>query len=305
MEKIKYSAGQFLLLCLIVCVALCVPFESHCSMRPDTVQWKGDRVSIRGRHIPVKKLLQRLSEFPGVQIFVFDAIDSKNVNLDIEGMRFGDAVRSVLNGINYAVLYNPCDRIFEKGPVVVMQQKAKRKKKIPGAAVDGNMSPGRGDSRKSNEMQLAGIGSSNHRTVEIIHDAGPNNGSVPRRVHKKVTMNTYQTGFSSQGTAMNPDLFKEYEDAEIGYGPDNGNSETAHEPEEGNPEAYGDYIEDNLFPDTEKEWLEQMIENLETRIASGQSDLDYQRWADIKGDSRYVQHDADLLDYYMKRLETI
>lgn len=83
--------------------------------RPEFLfQYKEGMISLNGESIPILPLLEKITEVSSIEIFVIDDIDSRSITVDFKDRPLEDALRSILKGCSYAILYPPFRIIFYK-----------------------------------------------------------------------------------------------------------------------------------------------------------------------------------------------
>ena len=69
------------------------------------LQYKEGMISLKGDRIAIMPLLEKITEVSSIEIFLIDDIDSRSINVDFKDTPLEDALRSILKGCSYAILY--------------------------------------------------------------------------------------------------------------------------------------------------------------------------------------------------------
>ncbi|MEW6664920.1 MAG: hypothetical protein AB1512_06835 [Thermodesulfobacteriota bacterium] len=67
---------------------------------------KGGLVSAKGEQVPVMGILERLAETFGMEVFIFGAPPAAPISIDLRNQPSEVVLRTVLRGMNYAVVHN-------------------------------------------------------------------------------------------------------------------------------------------------------------------------------------------------------
>jgi hypothetical protein len=256
------------------------------------------RFTVKGNQVPIADLLQEISEASGARIFLFDPIETTRINVDLEARDLQEVLRTILRGHNYALLFG--DTEAEKG--LRMMVAREHSELQPGQAVvtkklrDG---PSLSTRRLSSSLQRnRRMGSPNSVRRVTKRDfgrgsaeAGNQNSTMEQRKSVRGVRKTFETRSAASGQSSK----------EVAL--------TSTEKTAGEQSQMVDApVQTDASPSpslaSREDQIIQMIETLEWRIESGQSDRDYDKWAGIKG-SRFVQHDEERLAYYEMELQRL
>ena len=314
----------------ILCLALAVwlafawqPAESAVQSNARIIRKKNGRFSLYTDGSRLRQVLEQLSSAAGIRLVLPETISDRPVRLDIEDRTVEALFRSLLRGTSYALIY---DTRFQKMKLKVMtQKKSGAEARVPDFASEGTP-VGTGDAPPPR-------GGSEDPSVAAPKDAysGPN-----IRIDRPETgispLAVFLPGVSGVDNLWNPvgsasgstetDAGSTSADTVFSSPGDNrfqvsagneGNETSTFDDEqdagglnprndaEGQSGADGDDPLARKLADR-KTTLETLINELETRIASGLSDVNYEANQERGIPTR---HDSDSLAYYKQQLDEL
>ena len=293
--------ARFQLTVILLLFIFLIPPNAESSFKPDIFEYKEGRISIKGKGLSVVDLLKHISEIANVQIFVFDPVDNRKISLDMGNVSCHSALQSIIKSASFAIVY------FEEAePFISNNQEDDIPKAILFEKGPANNALSY-DQQKRPDVLSSGVLSASSENEVTEYESTSQNRSDRKR-NKKVFlvagikereqdhgMNDFfsSADYSTHGS-VSGDMIFENEDF---Y------SEDALGSEQQNPfMSDGPWAALPLETPVSSEHLSQMIDMLKQRIASGESDREYEKWAGIKG-ARYIPHDRDRLNYYQSKIQ--
>ena len=285
---------------LLFIIVLSVP-NAESSFRPEVFAYEEGYISIKGRSLSVVDLLKHISEIANVQIFVFDPVENCRISLDLDDVTCHSALKSIIKSANFAIVY------FEEAePFISNNKKYDASETVlfeKGLANNAVLN----DPQKRSVVLSSGVLSASIENELTEYESTAQNGSDRKR-NKKVFLvagiidriqdhgmnDLFSSADYSTHGSVSGDMISENEDF---Y------SEEAQGSEQQNPfMSDGTWAAFPLEAPVSSEHLSQMIDMLKQRIASGESDREYEKWAGIKG-ARYITHDRERLSYYQSKIQ--
>jgi len=282
---------------------------------------RGGLIHISAPDMPLKIVLEELSLKAGIQIFLFDKISGQGLPQEIEAYTLENALKVLLKGHSYAILYSRPDighgkakvvpsekglegsvslshetRVHEFFPSPVLTKLTENPRRVQQTrATMARAETSRANSddhhtaknRFTAQRPASGIA---QRPASAI---GPEHGSVTGPVATAASTQTAQSNSqkSQPGTAPeNP--------AGVTPGSVQMYASSTSDPTELTSSSPSGAVPAAANP---RDIYSGIIQTLEQRISSGLSDTEYERWVAVRGE-QYVIHDREKLAYYKKRL---
>jgi hypothetical protein len=285
-----------------------------------TVAYENGLVTVKERYQAVMPVLKQVSEQAGIHIFLFEPLRENRVPCEINREPLDRFLGTMLKGHNYAVLY-PAGYASSQGgkgssgmPAEFAPQDEQKGLKSR-ADKDDRMDHGAHENpsleRKEGLIRNpdAGMASdpaedpgfSTARAAAITEPAG----SVMQIQASTPGVSACGFSMASSGEAVSS-RDAVYNATTTGSSVSGGDT-TAAGTSSPSASSMAAASTTGVYQETEwtrKDHIQLMISNLEDRIASGQSDRDYEKWSSIKGE-KYVIHDTELLAYYKQRLASL
>jgi hypothetical protein len=291
----KYVIRTIIGLCVLV-FGVCHNAES--SFRPEVFEYENGLMSVKGRRMPLFPLLVKISETTGIEIFVLGQVRERYVSANLVEKPLYDALRSILNGYNYAVLYSGKQPL--NGVHVMTSSRMNKAPRHPFAAIDTT-------SQVQEENRLA-KGGDGFEAVFQEKDEMPTHVASVGVPQSEVEIGHGETRQSDgeYNAVIHQTPPPSYQDGNKPHkeGQQSISTSKSQVPGEQSISSPAEPIPPTIKPYTRERWLLGMIERLGQRIESGMSDRDYEMWSQIRGE-RYLQHDSELVAYYKEELQKL
>jgi len=256
------------------------------------IEYREGLVSARGEEVPAMAVLEKLAEIVGMEVFIFGAPPSSPVSLDLKNKSPETALRILLRGINYAVVHNPASGI--RGVRIVQAQQAPRK------AGDAQQASGDGGgSKKSAQANPTGPSQTPVEAGAGISSSGRGSDQGPLST-AAVPSARPSTG-GSGGSPNGP--------GQAGPGASAGSASAGASSTGGQAGQAGAGAQGSTGPSASSgsglspaERLQKIISVYEKRIASGESDRNYEVSVGLMGEG-HVTHDRERVVFFQNSLK--
>ncbi len=301
---------------LLIAIPLILGTASHAWASTDrqassgaAVAFEEGLVSLREGNAPVLSVLEALSEAAGIHIFLFEPLGTERVRGPAEGMPLEQFLGSVLKGTSHAVLYGPSTPLSVSTPVMTgsseqeagpgVTEHAGGDHALPGGTGHGIPTGTAGPPSRIHAVASGGL------PAEVAALRGlsktPARVSAPGVSGYGFSLNAFPGGDTAPAPASaTASVSPGVPGVASGSGAPKGIEEKP--PEEAGMQGPtgppSDFVQ-KAKAQTYQEALADTIARLEARIQSGESDVEYARWAQVRGDG-YVIHDRDRLAYYQQ-----
>lgn len=283
--------GSVLWMALLV-FALQAPATAYSAKAPQQerkVLVRDGLVNFQGRQTSMLQVLNEICTAANLELFVFDPVEDREVNVDFREKPLKSAIESLLKGLSYSVVYPRSKQHSGVRFVAVSPSKIQQQPGLPdpstGLAVAGrsaaaqHSSPARVlDEREGTQPGMAGRASLPPDAEKARKEATPYSGGL--------NSNTPDSGNRSAESRAMP-------------GTSPGSSSTPPTTTRQNPQGQG-IVPRQVTPE---ERLRSLIATYEERIASGQSDREYKKAVRISGGAYQVTHDRDRIQAWKEALE--
>ena len=291
---------KYLFALLIFCL---IPGVSTASVRDGNIVYSNGKLSIKLNQVTLRDVITSISDKTGTSIFIFDDAAQNKVTVDFKNRSFKSALRSVLRGVNYAVVYEDG---FKNGSVTWIEGTG-RKNGMAGIKSSGRVAVRSGSGNtKAAARRAVNSGTSSSRSIgttvknisstyqTVRPDKSITNTAAGTVVDYRyggsgsstsITDSTADNQYTSSDSEDDSDILAENtgENAEI--------SEKADMPV---------WYEEGM---SEKElFLRGKIDVLERQIESGYADRQYDHWVKLRG-SKIVRHASELIEEYEGMLQ--
>lgn len=288
--------------------------QSHAAALPaGTVKYNGGRFSVRGDNISFLGLIEDISGKADIKIYIVDRTLPSHVSFDFADRTLADTLRMVLRGCSYAVVYGA---EAESRELAALQERvAGDQQFVLLEGRDGNSARpegpgGPGHHFPTEREATAGPDGRPRPDANAVAFAGQAWGDGPGTVPKTA-------GLSGSGTSRrsNAGAVSLLGAGGTMYSP----GETSGQTAAGGSNATGNsgigsgtagtggdsYAGSNDGSGENRRCKNYCAEKyqLEARLASGQSDRDYAKWASIRG-AESIQHDRDRLEYLNQQIRS-
>jgi hypothetical protein len=241
-------------------------------------EFKDGLLTLEANQRPISELLGQISAAAGVEIVIFDPIDSGTISVSIKDRPVEETLRTILKGCSYSVVYNP--KREDQGVRIVQQPNTHSPRSgqnaLPALAMSSAST--RSATARGPEGQSAAAGASSWKA------AGKGDSSVRVALGSAAGSSAGAGGpynrSESQTETTSPQhkaLFRVAENVSAG------NTQSGSM--------------------TSEQKLQRLISMYEQRIASGISDREYERNLEISGGAYPIQHDEDILQFYKSALK--
>jgi hypothetical protein len=257
-----------------------------------TIEYSAGLLSLEARQRPILALLKEIAQVAGIEIVLFDPINPAPVDAGMENRPLDQALGAILKGCNYAVIYDS-----RPGTAGIRFLHGSNRY----AAHDGE----RYSPASAGKDGIEGSSSARARQASGLRDGGWANGTeMSGEKHPGVTTVTSLAG-------QEPSVNKRVETASAGFGtagagPLQDPSQPVRVEQADTPES--PVIQPGASPPsnrrlTAQERLKRLIATYEERIASGQSDRDYEMAMELSGGGYEIQHDRDRVQFWQEALQ--
>lgn len=320
-----------LILSLVLSLSASEAFGSTSMTGKALVEYQRGLVDIRGSDTPIVVLLEELSHKAGIHIFLFDSIENERFPNQIVQKDLDNALRILLKGHNYAVLYNheketpathgsrdkqPQFPVFERIGVTLLKQNSDSKTDL--AFLSRQQAPGSGNFRNPPYKGSSPAGdlpytASGQADIPGEPVGGSGKGRNPLSRHPETNADSRGAGTygdpppesSSAGnhTAQAAgSTYTSYAGGAAGTLPagEDPSYETASDSQY--PVYPNSYSQGAHGPGSREDYIRNQIAYLEHRIAEGLSDADYERSKAFR-DERYLTHDKEKVEFLKKSLD--
>lgn len=295
------------------------------------VAYENGLVTVQAEGLPVMPVLEDLSRQAGIHVFLFEPLRSNRIPGTVESLPLDRFLRRVLKGSSHAILYRPTG---------AAQSRGKTLDEAPAGTTTANAQPGHesegaGGSTVSQIAVLKDEPSTPTEASEAssrVHAGGIPSGTAPVRATATVrplfdtplqraedrvasTPGVSAYGFSMASHEASGTLASATPTQAVPGSSGGGAAIAATPAGTGDTTTSAEALQAPTAPPpgvnvpedfdwTTKDQIQLIVDHLEERIDSGQSDRDYEKWASIKGE-KYVTHDKELLAYYEQRLASL
>ncbi len=323
--------------CVFLSVVLSYAHAAVPAEKPSVFQWDGRHLSVKGSHLNLLSVLERISDLTGLDIYLFDPVRKEAVSVDLRERDLHEALHALLKRYNYALVFKqerPDDGCLPSGdrPGNHLGGPGGEQGCTTGAylphgendMIRNDYSEGRvvvfltasADRMSMNEpWQMpqsvtgtcatkaevnTGIQKDHSHSTETLLKEGGGAGRFAGPVPVSTTVDSSSASFLNQeGTEPSQDA----RDAEMQTVAKAGLSAFSDEARD----VSGDLGESEDTTQTtsyssKAESLEMLILEIESRLSSGQSDKQYDYWVKVYGDEKHVMHDSELLETTRNRL---
>lgn len=253
-------------------------------------------LTLEANQRPISEVLAQISGAVGIEIIVFDPIDSARISVTVKDKPLEEALRTILKGYSHSVVYNP--KRESQGVRIVQQPKRDPRRNMPYAqpslasAGGGNQSPlvliepeGQGPLETASAVQgekTAEVNQGGGNAAEQPGNEGEKSEQAASAAGGGELAQKTETPSPEPSPQASPQLATLSSEGVQSQAPQGGNSNS--------------YVTPNPV-----ERLQKLIAMAEDRITSGASDKDYEINMKLSGDG-YVVHDRDRIEFWQEAL---
>ncbi len=255
------------------------------------VTFSDGKLTVMVNRASLLDVITAVSEETGTSIYIFDDASCNEVTVELKDRSFKSALRSILRGVNYAVVYEVG---FKNGSVTWIEGTEGKK---------GNIRK-----NKFSELRTAGKSgtSSRKKVVSTMQDAS--RSSFPGGSNTLSEKKQSETGndavkteyiYGSRGSlSANNEINTGETDAVSG----STNASTGNVTDRSESNGFPSWYYEGMS--SEEVRIMGKIDLLESQIESGYADRHYDHWVKLRG-AGIVRHASELIEEYEERLEKL
>lgn len=284
-----------MLFLVMAAFTLIVPLSGFAAISKNQVTYKNGLVSIEARNEKLEDLLNEIAEVLSIKVYLYDNSGRDDVTVSLHDCEPVEALRSVLRNRNYSIIFN--DEQGEAGVERLYGLNSKVENRSGRSRSSAGQRSTSGNTANNSAGRTSRTESGGNSKGTMRAAAGSTAGGARAEASRNESSRylSSKTGNNeTQTLSVQDDGTENLEWDETGYWEDEGESESSQQGSK-EDDSYWESDEDSYDTDdfdpraSEIALLENRIEDIQQQIDSGEADLWYEKWSEIRGD-RYVTH---------------